>query len=34
MKVDGIGEVRVKLTHTPPFTRDMMSEEAKLALGL
>ena len=34
MKVDGIGEVRVKLTHTPPFTQDMMSEEAKLALGL
>ena len=33
MKVEGIGEVRVKLTHTPPFTRDMMSEAAKLALG-
>ena len=33
MKVEGIGEVKVKLTHTPPFTRDMMSEDAKFALG-
>ena len=34
MKVEGIGEVRVKLTHTPPFTKEMMSEEARLSLGL
>lgn len=33
-KVEGIGEVKVKLTHTPPFTKEMMSEDAKLALGL
>jgi len=33
-KVDGIGKVRVKLTHTPPFTKDMMSDEARLSLGL
>ena len=33
MKVEGIGEVKVRLTHTPPFTRDMMSEDAKFALG-
>ena len=34
MKVEGIGEVKVKLTHTPAFTKEMMSEEAKLILGL
>ena len=34
MKVEGIGEVRVKLTHTPPFTKEMMSDEARLSLGL
>jgi len=34
MKVEGIGEVKVKLTHTPPFTKEMMSEEARLSLGL
>ena len=33
-RVEGVGTVRVKLTHTPPFTKDMMSEEAQLALGL
>ena len=33
MKVKGVGEVKVRLTHTPPFTRDMMSEDAKFALG-
>jgi metal-sulfur cluster biosynthetic enzyme len=33
-KVEGVGEVQVKLTHTPPFTKEMMSEDAKLALGL
>ena len=34
MKVEGVGKVRVKLTHTPPFTKDMMSDEARLSLGL
>ena len=34
MKVEGIGEVKVKLTHTPPFTKEMMSDEARLSLGL
>ena len=33
-RVEGVGTVRVKLTHTPPFTKEMMSEEARLALGL
>jgi metal-sulfur cluster biosynthetic enzyme len=32
--VEGVGEVKVKLTHTPPFTKEMMSEDAKLSLGL
>jgi metal-sulfur cluster biosynthetic enzyme len=34
MKVEGVGEVRVKLTHTPPFTKEMMSDEARFSLGL
>ena len=34
MNVEGVGKVKVKLTHTPPFTREMMSEEARFALGL
>ena len=33
-EVEGIGEVKVKLTHTPPFTKEMMSDEARLSLGL
>ena len=33
-RVEGIGTVRVKLTHTPPFTKEMMSEDARMALGL
>jgi len=33
-KVEGVGNVRVKLTHTPPFTQEMMSDEARMALGL
>lgn len=32
--VEGVTEARVKLTWTPPWTRDRMSEEAKLELGL
>lgn len=30
----GIGSVSVELTWDPPFTVEMMSEEAKLALGM
>jgi FeS assembly SUF system protein len=30
----GVGNVTVELTWDPPFTVDMMSEEAKLMLGL
>jgi FeS assembly SUF system protein len=33
-QVAGVGEVRVKLVWTPPWTRERMSEEAKLELGL
>ena len=33
-KVEGIGKVKVKLTHTPPFTKEMMSDDARLSLGL
>ena len=33
-RVKGIGKVKVVVTHTPPFTREMMSEEARLALDL
>ena len=32
--VEGVNDARVKLTWTPPWTRDRMSEEAKLDLGL
>ena len=32
--VPGVTDVRVKLVWTPPWTRDRMSEEAKLELGL
>ena len=32
--VAGVGNVKVILTHTPPFSRDMLSEEAKLILNL
>lgn len=33
-RVAGKGNVKIILTHTPPFSRDMLSEEAKLILGL
>ena len=33
-RVMGEGNVKVILTHTPPFTRDSLSEEAKLILGI
>ena len=32
-RVAGVGVVTIKLTHTPPFSREMMSEEAILTLG-
>ncbi|HUN49458.1 MAG TPA: DUF59 domain-containing protein [Stellaceae bacterium] len=32
--VDGVSDVRVKLVWTPPWTRDRMTDEAKLELGL
>ena len=33
-KVEGIGEVEVKLVWDPPWTPELMSEDAKLALGI
>ena len=33
-RVAGKGNVKVILTHTPPFSRDMLSEEAKLILNM
>ena len=33
-RVAGKGNVKVIVTHTPPFSRDMLSEEAKLILNL
>lgn len=32
--VDGIKEAYVEMTFEPPWTKDMMSEEAKLELGM
>ncbi len=32
--VEGVGEVDVTLTWDPPWTKDLMSEDAQLALGL
>lgn len=32
-QVDGIGEIEVTLTFDPPWTPEMMSEDARLALG-
>lgn len=31
--VEGINDVQVELTFSPPYHQDMMSEEAKLELG-
>jgi|TARA_B110000093_G_scaffold65501_1_gene71117 metal-sulfur cluster biosynthetic enzyme len=31
--IDDCGQIKVKLTFDPPWTKDMMSEDAKLALG-
>jgi FeS assembly SUF system protein len=33
-KVDGVGEVIVALVWDPPWSPDLMSEDAKLALGM
>ena len=33
-RVAGEGNVKIILTHTPPFSRDMLSEEAKLILNI
>lgn len=32
--VEGVNEVEVELTFDPPWTKDMMTEEAMLELGL
>ena len=32
--VPGVGQVNVKLTFDPPWDKDRMSDEAKLALGM
>ncbi len=34
MLTEGVTDARVELTFNPPFTIDMMSDEAKLELGL
>ncbi len=34
MLTEGVTDARVELTFSPPFTIDMMSDEAKLELGL
>lgn len=34
MAVDGITEAEVEITFDPPWDEDMMSEEAKLEMGL
>ncbi|WP_442587933.1 iron-sulfur cluster assembly protein [Pedobacter sp. AW31-3R] len=31
--IEGINEVEVRLTFDPPWTKDMMSDEARLELG-
>lgn len=32
-KIEGVSDVEVELTFDPPYTQDMMSEEAQLELG-
>ena len=34
LAVEGVKDVNVELTFEPPFTPDMMSEEAKFELGM
>ena len=31
--IEGVNEVQITLTFDPPYSQEMMSEEAKLALG-
>jgi metal-sulfur cluster biosynthetic enzyme len=31
--IDGVKDVHIQLTFDPPWTKEMMSEEAKLELG-
>lgn len=33
-EVEGVGKVDVQLTFNPPWDKDMMSEEAKMELGI
>jgi FeS assembly SUF system protein len=33
-KIDGVTAAEVEITFDPPWTRDLMSEEAKLELGM
>ena len=33
-RVNGVETVTVKLTHTPQFSKEMMSEDARMALGI
>lgn len=33
-KIEGVKETEVEITFDPPWTRDLMSEEAKLELGM
>lgn len=33
-KIEGIKEAEVEITFDPPWSRDLMSEEAKLELGM
>ncbi|OEK04134.1 SUF system Fe-S cluster assembly protein [Roseivirga misakiensis] len=32
-EIEGVNDVEIELTFDPPYTQDMMSEEAKLELG-
>jgi len=33
-KIEGVTDAEVEITFDPPWTRDLMSEEAKLELGM
>jgi metal-sulfur cluster biosynthetic enzyme len=33
-KIEGIKDVEVEITFDPPWSKDLMSEEAKLELGM
>lgn len=34
MKIDGVKSAEVEITFDPPWSKDLMSEEAKLELGM